>query len=276
MVVIRAPNRGSLKKNVSVSQTEEPLAGTNATPVVRVGDTLRRPKKPSSDAVQLVLGRLRDAGFTGCPEPRGFDDQGREIWSHVSGDGGTVPLRPETVTDVALTGLGRLIRSFHDASVGIAASQYAWDSQLSDPSGLTEVLCHNDLSIPNTVFRGEQPIALIDWDFAAPGRRLWDLSYAVWWMVPLHRPECMRSIGWPDIDQARRLALFLDAYGLDDGRAELLDVVYQRQRCNQEQLASWVAAGRIPAFDPFDPAIECGRTEYVEGIRPELERALGL
>jgi hypothetical protein len=181
------------------------------------------------------------------------------------------------MTDLTLTELGKLIRDFHDAAVGLGDGLLNWDPLLSDPSGSTEVICHNDLSIPNTVFRSGHPIALVDWDFAAPGRRLWDLAYAVWWMVPLHRPEFMWSIGWPKtVDQPRRLAMFLDAYGLNEGRAELFDVLHQRQHRNQQQLTSWVTGGKIPPYDSSDPAMECGLTDYVDGIRPTLERAIGL
>jgi len=77
------------------------------------------------------------------------------------------------------------------------------------------VICHNDLSPANTVFRGVRPVAFVDWEFAAPGSRLWDLAYAAWWWVPLHRPECAAALGWPrGVDQPRRLRLLCDAYGL--------------------------------------------------------------
>jgi hypothetical protein len=263
--------------NVMVGHAEEPLTGTNVSDVAIVGETLRRPRRPSSEAGQSLLRHLRDRGFAGCPEPLGFDDQGREVLSFVQGTGGAVPLRPETVTDRTLVELGRLIRNFHDVATGFDGARLTWDPLLADPSGSTEVICHNDLSIPNTVFRAGHPIALVDWDFPAPGRRLWDLAYAVWWMVPLHRPEFMRSIGWPEgVDQTRRLAMFLDAYGLDDGRAELFDVLHQRQLRNQQQLTSWVAEGKIPPYDPSDPAVECGMTDYIDEIRSDLERAIGL
>jgi hypothetical protein len=266
-----------LRHNVIVGHKEESLSGTNVSAVARVGGTLRRPKRPSSEAVQSLLRHLRGRGFTGCPEPLGFDDQGREALSYVQGTGGAVPLRPETVTDRTLVEMAKLIRDFHAVATGFDDVRLTWNPLLRDPSGTAEVICHNDLSIPNTVFRDGQPIALVDWDFAAPGRRLWDLSYAIWWMVPLHRPEFMRSIGWPnDVDQPRRLAMFLDAYGLDEGRADLFDVLHQRQHRNQQQLTSWVAEGKIPSYDSSDPAVECGVTDYIDAIRPTLERAIGL
>ena len=95
--------------DVIVRQPEEPLAGTNVSVVARVGETLCRSRKPSTEAVQSLLRHLRDSGFAGCPAPLGFDDQGREVLSYVQGTGGTLPLRPETVTDKTLIELAPII-----------------------------------------------------------------------------------------------------------------------------------------------------------------------
>jgi len=259
-----------------VTPVEEPLTGCNVTLVVKVGETVRRPKKPSSEAVQALLVHLRHAGFDGCPEPLGFDERGRDVLSYVEGNGGSLPLRPETTTDSALAEHAMLIRRFHDAAALFRPRRGDWDPLLADPSGIAEIICHNDLSITNTVYLDGRPVGLVDWDFAAPGSRLWDLAYAVWWLVPLHRPEFMRTIGWPEVDQARRLGLFADAYGLGDERRRLLDVLGDRQLRNQAQLRQWVQQGIIPAFAQDDPAVECGRTDYLETIRPLLEAGLGV
>ena len=181
-----------------------------------------------------------------------------------------------TVTDRALAEHARLIRRFHDATDIFVSSVDTWDPLLRDTAGVAEVICHNDLSIPNTVYRDQMPSALIDWDFAAPGRRLWDLAYAAWWLCPLHRPEFLRTIGWPEVGQPGRLRVFVDAYGLGEERSRLLDVLRERQLRNQAQLQSWVRAGTIPAYDQTDPAVECGRTDYVQSIRTDLEAAMGL
>jgi Phosphotransferase enzyme family len=255
---------------------EEPLAGSNITAAVRIGHTVRRPRRPSSEAVLTLLRHLRDNGFEECPEPLGFDAQGREVLSYVEGTGGSVPLRAESVTDQALVEHASLIRRFHDAAATFPHAVHRWDPLLADPLGAGEIVCHNDLSIPNTVYRGGLPAALVDWDLAAPGRRLWDLAYAVWWLVPLHRPEFMKAIGWPRVDQGRRLGLFIDAYGLGDDRRFLLEALRERQVRNQEQLRSWADTAMIASYDEDDPAVECGRTEYVQSISARLEAYLGL
>jgi hypothetical protein len=254
----------------------EPRRSSRISAAVRVGDTVRRPRTPSSDAVQALLGHLHSAGFEGCPQPRGFDDDGREVVSYVEGDGGSVPVRAETTSDRALVAHATLMRAFHDASATFHHPTVTWNTLLRDPAEDIEVVCHNDLSIPNAVYRDGLPRALVDWEFAAPGRRLWDVAYAAWWLVPLHRPECMDALGWSEVDQPRRLGLFADAYGLQEERALLLDVLRDRQGRNRMQLRTWVGAGIIPAYDEDDPAVECGQPQYVQNIRPLLESALGL
>ncbi|WP_290866248.1 phosphotransferase [Hamadaea sp.] len=51
-----------------------------------------------------------------------------------------------------------------------------------------EVVCHSDAAPYNTVFRSGHPVALIDFDTAHPGPRVWDVAYAVYRFVPLGGP----------------------------------------------------------------------------------------
>ena len=66
---------------------EEPLAGgmDNAGQVVRVGDTVRRPIKRSSQAVHTLLLHLESVGFDGAPRYLGSDERGREVLSFIRG-----------------------------------------------------------------------------------------------------------------------------------------------------------------------------------------------
>ena len=72
---------------------------------------------------------------------------------------------------------GDTVRRFHDATAGFHLAGAVWRSGAGAPGG-GEVICHNDVAHYNTVFRAGRPVAFIDWDFAAPGPRAWDLAYA--------------------------------------------------------------------------------------------------
>lgn len=251
----------------------EELLGRAAT---RVGDTLRRPANSWSKSVHDLLRFLRSAGIV-VPDDLGVDEQGREILSWVDGRSGqdeSGRLRREVQTDDVLIESARLQRTIHDATTGFDSRALGWDPLLRDPGNSSEIVCHNDFSFWNVVFQSDHPVGVIDSEFAAPGSRLWDVAYAAWWLVPLHRPEAANALGWLNLDQSRRLRLFCEAYGLGEERRNLLDTLLERQRANQRQLRLWVREGIIPAFDWDDPTIECGNTDFVESRRSEFEHAL--
>ena len=56
---------------------------TNAGLVSRVGDTVRRPWRPTSPATHALLDHLERVGFDGAPRFLGVDDRGREILSYI-------------------------------------------------------------------------------------------------------------------------------------------------------------------------------------------------
>ena len=66
---------------------EIPLAGGDVTHgVVRVGDTVRRPRGPWSDAVAAYLLHLERVGFRGAPRYLGVDEHGRDVLEFVCGE----------------------------------------------------------------------------------------------------------------------------------------------------------------------------------------------
>lgn len=183
--------------------------------VVRVGDTVRRPPKASSPFVRDLLSHLEARSFDRAPRFLGVDEQGREMHSYLEGE---VPSELDAeFSDEVLVGAARLIRRYHDATAG------------SLLAGGHEVVCHRDLSPCNFVFRHDRPVALIDFDAAAPGRRLEDLGYAIflWLNLGTDGPE-------PN-EQARRIALFCTAYGIAaDGQA--IDAILRAVARNIERL----------------------------------------
>ena len=174
---------------------EAPLSGGRVTRgVVRVANTVRRPRKPNSELVRALLGWLTELDLELAPRYLGVDDQGREMFSYLEGE---VPDELDAgFTDATLVAAARLIRRFHDATAG---------SPLAE--GL-EVVCHNDLSPCNTVFRNGMPVALIDFDNTAPGIRLDDLGYALFLWLNLG------TDGPDSAEQGRRVNVFCNAYGV--------------------------------------------------------------
>ena len=191
--------------------------------VVRVGDTVRRPRTATSDATEHLLEHLESVGFDGSPRFLGVDGRGREVLAYVPGTTVTPPYPAWALTDRALASVGRLLRRYHDAVAGYDPSGRRWPQAVPEAqrSGLVS---HNDPALDNVVFRDGVAVSLIDFDLAGPGSRLWDVAGAARLWVPLRLDA--------DIDDARRgrvparLRVLLDAVGTaPDDPAALLEAV---------------------------------------------------
>ena len=87
-------------------------------------------------------------------------------------------------------------------------------------------MCHNDVCPENVVFRDGIAVALLDFEFAAPGRPVYDLAQLARLCVPIDDDFDQARLGWRPADRPARLRLVADAYGLDrDARAELLSAM---------------------------------------------------
>ena len=218
---------------------EQPLEGGNSNPnVVRVGDTVRRAAGPWAPGVHALLEHLAARAYP-APRPLGVDEQGREVLSFVPGD----TVHPANMALVAradgLRRVGRLIADYHRAQAGfVAPVGTPWRDEGRDPTGSGEVLAHNDLA-PWNLVAGPNGWVFIDWDLVAPGRRMWDLAWALHSFVGL----------WPDskLDDAtivRHIAAFCDGAEVDGAaRPELLDVVVERTTDHVELLRRRAAVG---------------------------------
>ena len=137
--------------------------------VVRVGDTVRRPVGPHTEAVDALLRHFEAVGFDGAPRALGRDERGREVLSFVEGEpalaagsrrrsralrararccGGCTTPRPGSSRRPT-------------ARVALRAARAA--------AAAVSVICHNDLFPPNVIFRDGSPVALIDWDLVRAG-----------------------------------------------------------------------------------------------------------
>jgi hypothetical protein len=212
---------------------EEALPGGNFGPVVRVGDTVRRETGPWTPAVHALLRHLEAVGFDGAPRVLGIDERGREILSYVEGEVPHEWPAPAYVwEDGTMLAVGALTRRYHDACVGFVPPPGA-EWRQGDATG--EVICHHDIGPWNVVFRDGRPAALIDWDFAGPGTRLYELAYVAWRFAPLYAPRRTDEVGADPALAARRLRLLCDGYGLER-RAGLLDAVVARMQAMHDLL----------------------------------------
>jgi hypothetical protein len=203
---------------------EQPLTGgiANAGKVVRVGAHVLRPSSPHSGSIHAFLRAVRHAGFSGAPMPVGLEEDGRERLEFIDGEVPDTPYPTWSQSDTALASVARLLRELHDAARSFDPRGHTWSEALADPAGGV-VVCHNDVELSNVVFRDGIAVALLDFEFAAPGRPVYDLAQLARLCVPIEDDVDQARLGWQPADRPARLRLVADAYGLDEeGRAELL------------------------------------------------------
>ncbi|MDQ4099543.1 MAG: aminoglycoside phosphotransferase family protein [Chloroflexota bacterium] len=261
---------------MGVSSETPELAGErfsdgNMTPVVRIGETVRRVRSAWWPATHALLRHLEATGFVGAPRLLGIDEQGREILSYVEGISG-LPSLAGIDADEHLIAVARLVRAYHNAVATFSPPPNAsWPLAIGAPA-TGPLVCHNDIAPWNTIFRDGAPVALIDWDLAAPAPPSWDIAYALWRYVPLYPDD---RFG-PPAERARRAALFCDAYGLMD-RDRLVETILLRQRSAYETVEQWGRAGRPGFAQLYAARLHAGALEdiaYVERHAATLRRTL--
>jgi hypothetical protein len=194
------------------------LPGGSINAPVRVGDTVRRPRGARGEFVHRLLEHFQRTGWPGAPRVLGVDRQNREMLTFVEGH---VPWQSPRSLEVdsidCLVGVAKLVRRFHDLTAD------------TDLAGEHEVVCHNDLSPKNTVYRqrpaGLRPVAFIDWDLAAPGSRVHDLAHVCWQFLDLGPAVAEVAVA------GRGMRAIADAYGLADRSALLDTVLWWQDRC---------------------------------------------
>jgi aminoglycoside phosphotransferase (APT) family kinase protein len=241
----------------------ELLPGGFVSDVVRIGDTVRRPMSTHSDFVHELLGLFEQHGWTGAPRFCGVDEQGREVLSFVDGHVAWETDQPTAVrSDDSLIRVAELVREFHDRT---ACSSLAAGA---------EVVCHNDLSPKNTVYRdlgdGLRPVTFIDWDLAGPGARIHDVAHVCWQYIGLG-PSVVDAA-----KAARQIRLIADSYGLRDRTKLVETIVWWQHRCRR---------GIEAAAEAGEPAMRRLRQsgaakavhadqQWVERHRDQMERTL--
>jgi hypothetical protein len=227
------------------------LPGGYINPLVRIGDTVRRPRSEHSVFVEALLRHFEARGFDGAPRFLGIDEQGRQMLSYIEGHVAWDSVQPPGVwTDESLIETAKLTLRVHDLTAGTLLA------------GDGEVVCHNDLSPRNTVYRdsgeGYRPVAFIDWEGAAPGDRAKDLAYLFWqFLCPCPKHSNIET-------QACRMSVMLNTYGYEGERTLLIGRMVALMRGCVAGIEEKAQAG--------DPAyVRLVRLGAIESINSQLE-----
>lgn len=206
-----------------MSEHEEVLSGGNINNVVKVGETVRRNALPNP-FVHKLLEHLERVGYPHSPRYMGIDEKGREILSYLEGEvpGNEYPKIDKYMwSDEVLAELAKLLRSYHDATLGFKPSIKSINEY--PESSLNEVICHNDAAWYNVVFKEKYPVGVIDFDMAGPGPRIWDIVYTLYTCVPLttfspgegDRVVVDYNKEKDAATRKRRIEIFFSSYGLE-------------------------------------------------------------
>jgi aminoglycoside phosphotransferase (APT) family kinase protein len=214
--------------------------------VFRDGESVVRPAGPHDDAVTALLRALAVVGFP-APVPVGATAGGDRVFRWIEGDVGVPPFPGWVMTDAALASAGRLLRAYHQIVTGMQLpAGLDWSDEMADPEG-GPIICHNDVCLENVVYRHGEAVALLDFDFAAPGRPLWDLAQMARMWSPLRPPELVVE-GMQGLDPFRRLGILATAYGLDaSDREEFVEMIVESRRRAAQFVRRRLAAAE-PAF----------------------------
>jgi hypothetical protein len=251
----------------------------NVGSVVRQGPHVLRPSTPHTRTIHALLRHLRSVGFEAASFPIGVDPDGRERLEFIEGDVAYPPYPAWAQTDMALASAAVLVRRLHDASARFVPPPDAtWSTEMADPEG-GPVICHNDVCLENLVYRNQVAVGLLDFDFAAPGRRLYDLAQFARMNVPMDSDDDAVLLGRaPPFDPFRRLRIVADAYGLPPGRAEFLEVMAEGIRRggeflqrrldegNEAFIAMVAATGGMAKFDRRRAWFAANRERFAEAL----------
>lgn len=208
--------------------------------VVKIGDTIRKPRGPWASAVEALLRHLEKIQFPYAPRLLGIDEHNRQILSYIAGTAGHYPAPPFVWSDATLVKEAQMLRLFHDSTASFDWNTYPiWQGSAVSVFA-PEVICHNDFATYNLIYEKDNPIAIIDFDTCSPGTRAWDIAYAAIRCLPLGTPEQQKNWGVQKPENfARRLDLFLETYGIDD-LSNIIHLMQERLtliKSNTEKLA---------------------------------------
>ncbi|GLY66997.1 phosphotransferase [Amycolatopsis taiwanensis] len=221
--------------------------------------------------MRALLGQFERVGFELAPRYLGSSDDGtRDFVGFIPGEAAHYPLTRQQRSDETLVSAARAVRAMHDVTEDFLARLPVdgWRYREVGTPNRVDCIGHHDLAPWNILFDGTRVTGIIDWDFAAPSNRAWDLSYLAHRFVPLSSPRLTKAFGWyAEPDRAARLRLLARTYGREITPAELLDLAVVR--------LSAIAANIEQRIRDSDPAFAVHRDErHADGYREDVQYIL--
>lgn len=205
-----------------------------------------RPSGVWSPTVHDFLRHLRGKGLDCVPGPIEIDGDVERL-SFIDGDSGGDGWKHQH-SDAGLRSAVRLLRRVHDASVDWqppADAAFRVDHVEADDES---VWCHGDVGPWNMVWRGDEAVALLDWDFLHRGPRLDDVAYGLQWFTPARDDE--NALAWHHFptppDRAHRVRVFLDEYGEGLPQFDVAETIAARMEVTMAQELALAKAGIEP------------------------------
>jgi hypothetical protein len=248
--------------------------------VVRIGDTVRRPRQSRSDAVEAYLLHLKSVGFDGAPRWLGSDVTGRDVLTFLDGAVAGSPVDAWATSDDVLPGVARLLRRLHDASESFDPPPSLLERggpTPALPAGEPVIFAHRDLTPQNTVFRDGVAWGVIDFDLCDHTTRSVDFVNTAMHWVPLCADEDLEP-GQEGRDPGLRLSAMYDAYGRDRFDVDLLLEAAQLRFTGSYARMKWAAetlgGGWARMWNEGVGDVIQRRVSWFNGARNDLHRAL--
>lgn len=126
------------------------------------------------------------------------------------------------------------------------------------------IICHGDFGPWNGVWRGGNPVGLIDFDHARPAPPIFDIAYALEYAAPFRDDrECLRWLSYPEPpDRCRRIEIFCDAYGIPVPADITARVAWQQRLVLQNC--------RALASQGIEPQVTWVREGYLDTVRARI------
>lgn len=177
-----------MRSSTEVLAGQQLAGGTaNRGRVIRVGHTVHRPSGPHTPAVHALLGHLTAAGFAGAPQAIAVNGT-TEVLTYLDGTAAVEPLAAWALSADAVADVGALLRRYHIGAASFDPRGHLWQRAVPAPWRGT-LVTHNDVNPANVIFRGGRPMALIDFDLAAPACPAWELAIAACFWAPLRNGD---------------------------------------------------------------------------------------